>query len=64
MPPAESKPTSETTVHPVGAAGFYLPEITHTDKVVTVKASFENIDAATAVWTLTRNGAPVPRRLR
>ncbi len=51
--------TSETTVYPVGAAGFYLPEITHTDKVVTVKASFENIDAATAVWTLTRNGAPV-----
>ena len=26
---------------------------------MTVKASFENIDAATAVWTLTRNGAPV-----
>jgi len=51
--------TAETTVYPVGAAGFYLPEITHTDKVVSVEANFENIDTATAVWTLTSNGAPV-----
>jgi len=51
--------TAETTVYPVGIAGFYLPEITHTDKVVSVEANFENIDTATAVWTLTRNGAAV-----
>ncbi|NPV89714.1 MAG: S-layer homology domain-containing protein [Firmicutes bacterium] len=50
--------TATTTVYPVGAAGFYLPEITHTDQTVIVEASFANIDSATAVWTLTRNGAP------
>jgi len=51
--------TAATTVYPVGAAGFYLPEITHTDQTVAVEASFANIDTATAVWTLARNGTPV-----
>ncbi|OPY55756.1 MAG: Cellulosome-anchoring protein precursor [Pelotomaculum sp. PtaU1.Bin035] len=51
--------TASITVYPVGTAGFYLPEITHTDRTVAVEASFANIDAATAAWTLTRNGAPV-----
>ncbi|OLN30074.1 EF hand domain/PKD domain protein [Desulfosporosinus metallidurans] len=48
----ETKAT--TTVYPVGAAGFYLPEITHTDTAVTVEATFQNIDTAIAVWSLTK----------
>lgn len=53
------KTTSTITVYPVGAAGFYLPEITHTDTFVTVEAAFQNIDTATAVWTLTKDGRTV-----
>jgi hypothetical protein len=30
--------TATITVYPVGSAGFYLPEIFHTDKSVTVEA--------------------------
>jgi hypothetical protein len=51
--------TATTTVYPVGSAGFYLPEITHTDTFVAVEATFQNIDTATAVWTLTKDGKPV-----
>ncbi|WP_353852760.1 S-layer homology domain-containing protein [Dehalobacter restrictus] len=51
--------TAFITVYPVGAAGFYLPEITHTDSLVKVETTFLNIDTATAVWNLTRNGMPV-----
>ncbi len=49
--------SSSVTVYPVGAVGFYLPEIVHTDEAVAVEATFTNIDTATAEWTLTRNGA-------
>ncbi|MEA5040246.1 MAG: S-layer homology domain-containing protein [Clostridiaceae bacterium] len=48
--------SSSVTVYPVGAVGFYLPEIVHTDEAVAVEATFTNIDTATAEWTLTRNG--------
>ena len=51
--------TAAITVYPVGAAGFYLPEITHTDTTVSVEATFKDIDTATAVWTLTKDGTPV-----
>lgn len=48
--------SSDITVYPVGAVGFYLPEIVHTDETIAVEATFTNIDTATAEWTLTRNG--------
>jgi hypothetical protein len=48
--------SSNITVYPMGAVGFYLPEIVHTDETVAVEATFTNIDTATAEWTLTRNG--------
>lgn len=51
--------SSNITVYPVGAVGFYLPEIVHTDETVAVEATFTNIDTATAEWTLTRDGAAV-----
>ena len=51
--------SSGVTVYPVGAAGFYLPEITHTDQTVAVETTFKNIGTATAVWSLTRNGEAV-----
>lgn len=53
------KTEASTTVYPVGAVGFYMPEITHTDTFVTVEATFLNIDTASAVWTLNRNGEQV-----
>jgi hypothetical protein len=48
--------TKSVTVYPVGTAGFYLPEIAHTDTTVKVEATFLNIDNASALWKLTRNG--------
>ena len=48
------------TVYPVGAVGFYLPEIAHTDTSVVVKAKFQNLGTAKVQWSLTRNGEPVP----
>lgn len=51
--------SSNVTVYPVGAVGFYMPEIVHTDETVAVEATFTNIDTATAEWTLTRDGAAV-----
>lgn len=51
--------SSSITVYPVGAVGFYLPEIVHTDETVAVEATFTNIDTATVQWSLTRNGAAV-----
>jgi len=55
----EFETSSSITVYPVGAVGFYLPEITHTDETVAVETAFENIDTA-AKWTLTKDGAAVP----
>ena len=47
------------TVYPVGSAGFYLPEIFHTDKTVTVEAVFNEIASHIAVWSLTRDGKEI-----
>lgn len=47
------------TIYPVGSVGFYLPEITHTDKCVQVQASFQNLGTAEIQWSLTRNGEAV-----
>jgi S-layer homology domain. len=47
------------TVYPVGSAGFYVPEIFHTDDVVTVEAEFNEIGKHQATWELFRDGEPV-----
>jgi hypothetical protein len=47
------------TIYPVGSVGFYLPEITHTDKSVQVQASFQYLGTAEIQWALTRNGEVV-----
>lgn len=44
------------TVYPVGSVGFYLPEITHTDKSVQVEATFQNLGTSEIQWSLIRNG--------
>lgn len=51
--------TASITVYPVGSAGFYLPDIFHTDRTVTVEAVFSEIGSHTAIWSLTRNGETV-----
>lgn len=51
--------TASITVYPVGSAGFYLPEIFHTDKTVTVEAVFGEIGGHTAKWSLLRDGKEV-----
>ncbi len=51
--------TADITVYPVGSAGFYLPEIFHTDKTVAVEAVFGEIGSHTAKWSLTRDGKEV-----
>jgi hypothetical protein len=51
--------TANITVYPVGSAGFYLPEIFHTDSAVMVEAVFGEIGSHTAKWTLLRDGKEV-----
>jgi len=48
--------TANITVYPVGSAGFYLPEIFHTDSTVMVEAVFGEIGSHTAKWSLLRDG--------
>ncbi|HAP5500116.1 TPA: S-layer homology domain-containing protein [Enterococcus faecalis] len=47
------------TIYPVGSIGFYVPEITHTDKTVKVETRFENLGDATIQWSLTRDSKAV-----
>jgi len=47
------------TVYPVGSAGFYLPEILHTDDTVKVEATFGEIGNHIAEWSLIKNGNEV-----
>ncbi|MGI6585410.1 MAG: S-layer homology domain-containing protein [Lutisporaceae bacterium] len=51
--------TADITVYPVGSAGFYLPEIFHTDKTVTVEAVFGEIGSHTAKWSLLHDSKEV-----
>ena len=51
--------SQSVTVYPVGSVGFYLPEISHTDKSVQVQASFQHLETAEIQWSLTRNGEAV-----
>ena len=51
--------TANITVYPLGSAGFYLPEIFHTDHTITVEATFGEIGSRTAGWSLTRDGEEV-----
>ena len=47
------------TIYPVGSIGFYMPEITHTDKTVQVETRFENLGDAAIQWSLTKDGKAV-----
>ncbi|MBU5255185.1 S-layer homology domain-containing protein [Tissierella praeacuta] len=47
------------TVYPVGSAGFYLPEIFHTDDEIKIEAAFEEIGNRDAEWSLIKDGKEV-----
>lgn len=47
------------TIYPVGSIGFYVPEITHTDKTVRVETRFENLGNAAIKWSLMKDGKDV-----
>jgi len=49
----------DITVYPVGFAGFYLPEIFHTDDLVMVDTNFAEIGNSTANWVLKKEGKVV-----
>lgn len=49
----------DITVYPVGFAGFYLPEIFHTDNLVMVDTNFAEIGNSTANWVLKKDGKVV-----
>ncbi len=51
--------TESITVYPVGAVGFFLPTVFHTDDTVWVEASSSELNGSAVTWSLTRNGAPV-----
>ena len=51
--------STSVIVYPVGSAGFYLPELFHTDDTVTVEATFNEIGEHHADWTLFTDGEPV-----
>ena len=52
--------TVKITVYPVGAVGFYLPSILHTDDTVVVETTFAEIGNKNAPWTVTKNGKEKP----
>ena len=52
--------TVKITVYPVGAVGFYLPFILHTDDTVMVESTLLEIGNKNAVWTVTKNGKETP----
>lgn len=47
------------TVYPVGSAGFYLPEIFHTDDEIKIEVAFEEIGNRDAEWSLIKDGKEV-----
>ena len=52
--------TVKIIVYPVGAVGFYLPSILHTDDTVKVETTLSEIGNKNAVWTVTKNGKEIP----
>ena len=52
--------TASIQIYPVGVSGFYLPKMFHTDSVVTLVTSFEELGENPLRWSLTRNGENVP----
>ncbi len=53
------KETVAITVYPVGSAGFYLPEIFHTDDTIKVEATFGEIGDHIADWSLVKDGKEI-----
>lgn len=52
--------TEYITVYPVGAIGFFMPTVFHTDDTVLVEASIAELAGNPLSWSLTKDGAPVP----
>jgi hypothetical protein len=48
--------STDITVYPVGFAGFYLPEIFHTDNLIMIATNFSEIGNNTASWVLKKDG--------
>lgn len=51
--------TVKITVYPVGAVGFYIPSILHTDDTVKVEATLAEIGEKMVTWTATKNGKEI-----
>lgn len=51
--------TTKITVYPVGAVGFYLPSILHTDDTVKVETTLTEIGEKQAVWTVSKDGKEI-----
>lgn len=52
--------TVKITVYPVGAVGFYLPSILHTDDTVKVETTLAEIGEKQTVWTVSKDGNEIP----
>lgn len=51
--------TTKITIYPVGAVGFYLPSILHTDDTVKVETTIAGIGEKTVAWTVTKDGKEI-----
>ena len=56
----EYSTSASITCYPVGDAGFYLPEITHTDQTVKVETAFQELGNAAVKWEVTKDGSKIP----
>lgn len=52
--------TAKITVYPVGAVGFYIPSILHTDDTVKVETTLAEIGEKMVTWTVTKDGKEIP----
>lgn len=52
--------TAKITIYPVGAVGFYIPSILHTDDTVKVETTLAEIGEKIATWTATKKGKEIP----
>lgn len=52
--------TVKITVYPVGAVGFYIPSILHTEDTVIVETTLAEIGEKVVTWTVTKDGKEIP----
>ena len=55
----ETSCSKSITVYPVINAGFELPEYTHTDRTVTIKATASGLGSLDIVWSVVKDGEAV-----